>query len=93
MQMPMVNTTRYPAELRACGAEKATAICCSFLIRYINKHALTLICRWGGRLGERGVKKKGGGWRGETGNEGKWEGVVGKKTGHENKCERQLKLI
>jgi len=44
----MVNTTRYPAELRASGAEKATAICCSFPIHYINDdndkdtHLLTL---------------------------------------------------
>jgi len=27
------------AELKASGAEKATAICCSFLIRYINKQS------------------------------------------------------
>jgi len=47
----MVSSTRYPlgtskekqrtsgsdAELKASGAEKATVICCSFPIRYINK--------------------------------------------------------
>jgi len=52
VQMPMVNSTRYPpgtsyelqrtsgraAELKASGAEEALVISGSFPIRYINKH-------------------------------------------------------